>query len=332
MIVDVHAHMVPRTIFAAVKRAARDFPSVIMQESEGGYRFAFAGGEMTRPVSPRLIDPETRVAWMKKQGITHQIVGGWLDLFGYELPVGEGLCWSRLLNEHLLSGAKSTTGLTALASVPLQDGQLAAEVLNEALDAGFAGVMIGTQPKGVGGNLDYTSLAPFWEAASRRNAIVFIHPMYVCGDDRLADYDMVNAVGRATDTTVAVARLLYSGHIMKYPGTKIVVSHGGAALPYLLGRLARNHAVHPDKVADPVEGFKRMYYDTVLFDPASLRFLVEKVGVARVMLGSDYPFPIGDPEPCKVVHGSGFNEVDLRSILSDNAARLFQVSGCGCGS
>lgn len=109
---------------------------------------------MTRPVSQKLVDPETRVTWMKKQGITHQIVGGWLDLFGYELPAGEGLRWSRLLNEHLLSGAKATTGLTALASVPLQDGQLAADVLNEALDAGFVGVMIGTQPKGMGGNLD----------------------------------------------------------------------------------------------------------------------------------------------------------------------------------
>jgi len=329
MIIDVHAHMVPRTLFAAVKAATADFPSIAMREDGASYRFAFAGGEATRPVSPKLVDTEQRIAWLKQNAITHQIIGGWLDVFGYELPAAEGARWSRLFNLHLREATR-VDGLVPLATVPLQDGALAAQVLSEALDAGFPGAMIGTQPKGMGGTLDHPDLDPFWEIASQRGAVVYIHPMYVCGDDRLGDYDLVNAVGRGTDTTVAVARLLFSGHVTRYAGAKIVISHGGGALPYLLGRLARNRAIHPE-VADPLEGFRRMYYDSVLFDPATLRFMVDKVGVDRVMLGSDYPFPIGDPVPCKVVNGAGFGEIDLAAILGGTAARLFSVTGCGCG-
>ncbi len=217
-----------------------------------------------------------------------------------------------------------------LATVPLQDGALAAAVLAEALDAGFPGAMIGTQPKGFGGTLDDPSLDPFWSVASDRGAVVYIHPMYVCGDDRLGDYDLVNAVGRLTDTTIAVTRLLYSGHAQKYPGAKIVLSHAGGCLPFALGRLKRNFTMSPDKkLADPEESFRRMYYDTVMFDPDGLEFLVKKSGADRVMLGSDQPFPIGDPKPLDVVRNAKLSEPDKKAILGDTALRVFR---CGCGA
>ena len=114
--------------------------------------------------------------------------------------------------------AAALPALSALATVPLQDGALAARVLEEALDAGFKGAMIATQPKGTGGNLDDPVLDPFWELASARGAAIFVHPHYLCGDDRLDGYDLVNAVGRLADTTIAVARLLFSGHLTRFPG------------------------------------------------------------------------------------------------------------------
>jgi aminocarboxymuconate-semialdehyde decarboxylase len=187
--------------------------------------------------------------------------------------------------------------------------------------------MIGTQPKGIGGNLDDPSLDSFWSAAASRKATLYIHPMYVCGDDRLKDFDLVNAVARVTDTTVAVARLLYSGHLLKYAGVNIVLSHGGGALPYILGRLIRTQQFHRD-LADPAAGFKQLYFDTVMFDPAGLRFLIEKVGAGKVMLGSDYPFPIGDLEPLNIVRNAGLAEIDTKAILAENAVRLFHLEGC----
>jgi aminocarboxymuconate-semialdehyde decarboxylase len=212
--------------------------------------------------------------------------------------------------------------------VPLQSGKLAAEILEHALGCGFHGAMIGTQPKGAGGNLDDPDLNPFWEMASAKNATLFLHPMFVCGDDRLSQYDLVNGAGRLTDTTIAVSRLLFSGHLSRYPGVNLVISHGGAALPFALGRLKRNHQIHRD-YADPAAEFRRLYFDTVLFEPRALRFLCDVAGAEKIMLGSDHPFPIGDPEPLRIIDDTRLDPAERQAILGGTAARLFHVS-CGC--
>ena len=330
MIVDAHAHFVPRELIEALEAQSRLFPSLKLAH-EGGLRFAFAGAAPTRPLSPKLSDVDARMTWLAEEGIDCQLVGGWLDMFGYELPPEEGADWCRFMNEHLLASARRQPALVPLATVPLQSGALAARVLEEALGAGFRGVMIGTQPKGSGGTLDDPTLAPFWETASALKAAILLHPMYACGDDRLGDYDLVNAVGRLTDTTTAAARLLFSGHLQRYPGMRLVVSHGGAALPYALGRLKRNHEIHPGQYADPVDGFRRLYFDTVLFEPRALSFLCDVAGWDKVLLGSDYPFPIGDGAPARIVEATPLGLAERRAILGENAARVFAL-GAACGS
>src|SRR5258708_30510092 len=117
---------------------------------------------------------------MAKNGIDPELVGGWLDSFGYELPSGEGLAWSRFYNDCLKVELREETRFTPLATVPLQHGGLAAEVLSEALDQGFGGVMIGTLPQGMSGNLDDPTLEPFWQTASGLKAAVCIPPMFLC--------------------------------------------------------------------------------------------------------------------------------------------------------
>ena len=329
--VDTHAHLTPQAMLDALARGGGRFPNVAVMHEGDAWRLGFAGRAPTRPVAPRLRDTDQRRAWLADNGIDRQVVGGWLDSFGYELPAEEGLAWSRFMNEHLMGGTAGLAEIAPLATVPLQDGRLAAAVLNEALDAGFAGVMIGTQPKGDSGNLDDPGLDPFWQAASDRKATVFLHPMYGCGDPRLEDFDLINAVGRGVDTSIAVARLLFAGHLTRYPGMALVLSHGGGGLPYLLGRLARNRDIHKGEYADPVEGFRRLYFDTVLFDPDTLRFLVGQVGGDKVMLGSDYPFPIGDPAPVDIVRAARLGEIDTRRILGETAARLFRLdAACAC--
>lgn len=334
MIIDTHAHFVPKGLLDTLRAERRLFPSVRLLAEGQGTRLAFAGQAPTRPVMPKLSDLAQRRQWLTSQRIDRQVVGGWLDMFGYELPAEEGADWCRFMNEHIRSGAAELAAFAPLASVPLQSGKLAARVLEEALDAGFHGAMIGTQPKGMGGALDDPDLDPFWEIAAARRATIFLHPMFACGDDRLADYDLVNAVGRLTDTTTAVARLLFSGHLARHAGVTLVVSHGGAALPYALGRLRRNYAAHPGKYADPLDGFRRLYFDTVLFEARALRFLCDTAGADKVMLGSDHPFPIGDSEPLRVIEETPLTEAERRAILGETAARIFRLAadaGC-CGS
>src|SRR3989454_12381598 len=119
--------------------------------------------------------------------------------------------------------------------------------------------MIGTLPKGNAGNLDDPTLDAFWQAASDLKAAVFMHPMFLCGEPRLADYDLVNAIGRLADTSIAVSRLLFSGHLLRFPGMKFVLSPGRAGPPYALGRLARNPAVSQAADADPRTRLPAMY-------------------------------------------------------------------------
>jgi len=325
MIIDIHAHFIPKLLYERFDANKAKFPEVRLLRDAKGVRFQFPGGEPTRPISPKLSDLADRRTWMDVNGIDHQLVGGWLDSFGYELPGGEGLAWSRYYNDCLREELRDEPRFTPLATVPLQHGGLAAEVLSEALDQGFGGVMIGTLPKGNAGNLDDPSLDPFWQAASDLGAAVFMHPMFLCNEPRLADYDLVNAIGRLADTSIAVSRLLFSGHLLKFPGMKFVLSHGGAALPYALGRLARNHAISHGKVADPRKGFEAMFFDSCVFDVDSLEYLAKKATPERIMLGSDAPFPIGDPEPRKVIEGAYFSEAQRQGILGGTAQGVFRV-------
>jgi aminocarboxymuconate-semialdehyde decarboxylase len=324
VIIDTHAHFVPRSLLDEVKTQRRLFPSLKTREENGQLCFSFAGAEMTRPTMPLLSDVERRKAWMAAQAIDRQVVGGWLDSFGYELPAAEGADWSRFYNEHLINGVKALPTLVPLATVPMQSGMHAARVLDEALDMGFHGAMIGTQPKGLGGMLDDPDLTPFWEAAHSRGATLFVHPMYGCDDDRLRAYGLVNAIGRITDTSIAIARLLYSGHLLKYSDVRLVLAHGGAALPFVLGRLKRSHTALPAP-ADPAESFAKLYFDSVVFDVRALRLLLTVAGNDKVVLGSDYPFPIGDWEPVKIIDALGLGEAERSAIVGATAARLFNV-------
>src|SRR3954469_6061224 len=241
IVIDIHAHFIPQLLYERFDANSKKFPEVKLVRDDKGIRMQFPGTEPTRPISPKLSDLDDRRAWMDKNKIDHQLVGGWLDSFGYELPAQEGLAWSRFINDCMWDQLKSEPRFTPLATIPLQDGKLAAEVLTEAMKKGFGGVMIGTLPKGNGGEFDDPQLDPFWETASKLGTAVYLHPMFICGEPRVADYDLVNAVGRIADTTIAVSRLLFSGHILKHSGMKFILSHGGAALPFALGRLARNH-------------------------------------------------------------------------------------------
>jgi aminocarboxymuconate-semialdehyde decarboxylase len=329
MIIDTHAHVVPRTMLEALHSERRLFPSVQLHADGAAQRMAFAGGAPGRPIQPRLHDLQQRKDWLKAARVDHQLVGGWTDVFGYDLAGEEAADWARFYNEHMRKDAAALPALSALATVPLQNGALAARVLEEALGAGFHGAMIATQPKGTGGNLDDPDLDPFWELASARRATIFVHPHYICGDERLAGYDLINAVGRLADSTTAIARLLFSGHLSRFSGMTLVIAHAGGALPYGIGRLKRNHEIHPEYI-DPEEGFRRLYFDSVVFEPRALRFLCDMVGADKITLGSDYPFGIGDLDPVRVVENTPLTTAERDAILGGNAARIFHID-CACG-
>jgi aminocarboxymuconate-semialdehyde decarboxylase len=323
--VDAHAHVVPVALLDDVAAGRARFPGVEVRRTDDGMTASFAGGPPTRPVPPGLVDRDRRLAWLDEQGLAHQVMAGWLDVFGYQLEPEVGVEWARALNEAIRAEAATDERLSPLGTVPLQDGAAAAEVLRELRADGVPGVMIATQAGDT--ELDDPGLEPFWAAADETAAVVYLHPGFR-STPRYKDYGLVNGLARVEDSTVTVARMLYAGIPARCAGARIVVSHGGAAVPFVLGRLQRNHGVTKG-LHDPLESFGRLYVDTIVFDPAALRFVLDKVGAERVLLGSDYPFPIGDLAPLRILDGLSLEPGERDAIAGGNAIRLFGLAHVG---
>jgi aminocarboxymuconate-semialdehyde decarboxylase len=324
MIVDCHAHLVPPDLITAVRKEAARFPNLKQTETDAGLTLAFAGGKPIRPVSKPLSDIPARLAWMDKNSIDKQVTGGWVDMFGYDLPGAEGEAWATLTNEALMAASKAQPRFVPLATVPLGDGARAASVLKAAMKVGFPGAMIGTLPRGVGSVLDASDLDPFWQAADETGAFIHIHPSFDAGDVRVNDFGLANGLGRVTDAVIAIARLISAGHVVKYKNVKFFAPIGGAALPFVLGRLKKNYSITPG-IGDPVAGVAALYTDTILHDVRILKFVVEMLGTEKLMMGSDMPFPIGDLEPVKSVQAAGLSAAQTASINGDLAQKLLNI-------
>lgn len=325
MIIDTHAHILPQSTLDELNNQTKKFPSIELLTKDDKFQLSFNQKAPTRPIMPKLRSIEARKHFLVENRIDLQLSGGWLDSFGYEVNAEEGAEWSRFLNEGMISECEKNNIVIPLATVPLQSGKHAASVLEEAVKMGMPGAMIGTQPRGSSGNLDDPDLDPFWETAAQLRVPIIIHPMFGSNDDRLHDMQMMNAVGRVSDVSIAISRLLFKGHLTRFKNLIIVASTGGGALPYMLGRLERNYKAFPDLVVDPIEQFHHLYFDSIVFQPDILRFLIQKVGAERIMLGSDYPFPIGDQEPRRVIEKANCSVDEANLMLTQNAQKLFRI-------
>jgi aminocarboxymuconate-semialdehyde decarboxylase len=334
-VVDVHAHVVPRGLIDIIRAQQDKLPSVIARESDGRVLLGLprpGGLGEPRPVLPALLDVDAAATRMTEQGIDLALVSIWPDLIGATLPPEESSVWARCVNEALIEVIRAQPRFEGLAVAPPQAPE-PAEELSRALEEGFLGVEIGTTAYGE--ELDSPKLSEFWAAADELGAVIFLHPMYMGGDPRLQDglaYGLANSIGRVNDTTVAVARLLLSGIPERFQGAKIIVAHGGGTIPYLVGRLLNVHEIHPEETANPMESFKRLSFDSLVFGADTLRYLVEVAGADSVVLGSDHPFANGDPNVRKLIE-SALADKDVRElVLRGNAQRFLPDSDEDAGA
>ncbi len=307
--IDAHAHQIPLDLRDRIA-ADGERLGVRLRPDD---RVEFASGEVSRPLQPRLFTPQAPA------GCDLQIVSPWVDLLGYGLDAGRGSGWARLLNTSML-------GRPALATVPLADGRAAAGELQWALGQGFLGVEIGTNVRGR--ELSDPGLAPFWAACAETRAPVFLHPAYTIPTPRVAAYYLHNLVANPLDTTLAAAQLIFGGVLDRHPDLVLILAHGGGFWPYQFGRFDRGHAVRPEcrgPAQAPRAYLRAFYYDTVVHSPEALRYLVGLVGADRVLLGTDSPFDMGDPEPLATLDGAGVAPADRQAIAHRNAAALFRV-------
>lgn len=320
--IDLHCHFVPPAI---VDRIVSDdgAHSITITEDE---RVSFADKRSTQKWPRGMRDLTDRLERMDAQGVDLQIVSAWMDFSATELPAEDGAWLARGLNELTMDAiAPHGDRFRAMGAVPLQAPELAAEELRYALgELGMVAVEIATT---LGtSELDDPGLAPFWSAAEELDALVLVHPInQSVGFERLSrSYFLDNIASNPAEATVAAANLIFGGVLVKHPRLKICLTHGGGFLPYQIGRLDRGYEGKPEVTAVSVDSppstfLRRFYYDTVLHSPEALRFLVERVGADRVVLGSDYPFPMGDPEPVATVLKSALDDATTAGLLGGNA-------------
>lgn len=323
MIIDLHAHYMPPELIERLTANPGEAPSGVSLEraDDGRLRFRL-GGTLSTPTPPGMDDIEDRKSEMARQGVDAQWLTPWLSLVGYDLDAEAGATWSRIMNRTMAEALKGHTGLWGGATVPLQDGRLAARELEYALGLGLKGTIIGTQAAGK--SLDSADLEPFWAAAAATEAPILVHPFGIAHGTRLDRYHMRNLVGNPADTTVSAAQIIFGGICDRYPDLKVLLVHGGGFFPYQVGRWDRGFQVRSEARAflrRPPSGTLRwFYYDTVTHGSQALRFLVSCVGADRIALGTDYPFDMGDPDPLRTIHGANLTEAEQAQIKEQTAS------------
>ncbi|MCZ6891385.1 MAG: amidohydrolase family protein [Chloroflexi bacterium] len=301
MKIDVHCHYVPE--------------SCLELQGQGPEAAAMVG-DMT-DLDRRLLD-------MDAMGVDIQAISPWLGFLNRDPAiahrVNDGIAQAVDLHSDRLVG---------LAAVPISSpAEAAAELERAVKELGLRGVEIGSN---VGGkNLDAREFAPFYSKVQELDVPVFIHPVAVLGMDRLQSYHLGNLIGNPTDTAVAAASLIFGGVLKEFPRLKFYLAHGGGSCPYLRGRWEHGWHVREDvRIAiksPPSEYFKLLYFDSLVHSPAALSYLVDSVGAERVMLGTDYPFDMGDHDPIRSVDSlSNLSDGQREMVIGGNAAALLKI-------
>jgi aminocarboxymuconate-semialdehyde decarboxylase len=325
MTFDAHAHV----IVADITREAGDgeaWRPHVFRDDEGA-QVVEMGGRQIRSAIAEFVDIGAILAAQDEAGIDRVLLSPWVPLLYYDAEPDDGLGRARIQNDALerLVGDHPDR-VAALGAVPLQKPELAASELRELMRTGvLSGVEVAASVRGA--FLGADRFEPFWEAAEATGALVFMHPT-TRGFDSPAfrDHYLWNTVANPLETTITAAHMVMAGVMERHPGLRVLLAHGGGALLAVRGRMRRAHGFQPDARSrlreSPDDSIRRFYFDTLTHDDALLRALIDYAGPDHVLLGSDYPFDMGDARHVDTVRALGLAPDVEEAILARNAERL----------
>ncbi len=274
--------------------------------------------------------PESRLSDMDSMGIDIQVISPSPTQYFYWLEPELGREVTKTVNNDLAEFASTSDRFIALGSVPLQHVGSAIEELNRCInELGMRGIEISSNVNGE--ELAQARLEPFFARAEELGILIFLHPLGFTEGRRLSNHYFNNVIGNAIDSSIAVGHLIFEGVLDRYPGLKICVAHGGGYLPMYSGRMDHAHSVRQDCRQHihtrPSSYLKNLYFDTVVFDPDQLSYLVQKYGANRILLGTDYPYDMAESDPVGLVEKAvGCDEDELGQMLGGNALSLLGLS------
>ena len=320
--IDIHNHFFPRTWpDLAARYGTSNWPWI--KHTEAGKADIMVGDRFFRHIDSACWDPEVRLRAMDRDGVETQVLSATPVLFAYERPVEHALDCARLFNDAALDLCAQGKGrLKALCQVPLQDIDASCKELSRCMRAGHLGVQIGNH---VGEkNLDDPGIVTFLHHCADEGAAVLVHPWDMLAPQRMPKYMMPWTVGMPAETQLGIVAMILGGAFDKLPAKlRICFAHGGGSFAFLLGRLENAWQHHPvaHGVCElpPSQYVNRFYVDSAVFDERTLRFLVETMGAEHVMLGSDYPFPLGEHRVGSLIRSSSLPEPAKALLLGENA-------------
>ena len=345
MKIDLHTHILPH-----------DWPDLDAKYGYGGFvrldhykpccARMMIGDRIFREITDNVWDPKRRIEECDRAGVTMQVLSTVPVMFSYWAKPADALDLSRRLNDHIAEVVRAhPKRFAGLATIPMQDADLAAQELERCVrELGLRGAQIGTHVDANPHsgrvdtlNLDNASLQTVWSAAEQLDAAIFVHPWDMVGKERMPKYWLPWLVGMPAETSIAICSMIFGGVFEHFPKLRVAFAHGGGAFPFTIGRIEHAFHVRPDLCATDnstnpsnylANGDKpaRFYVDSLVHDPDALNFLLKLFGTQRVALGSDYPFPLGEAAPGKLIDSMKLSAKEKTQLLSVTAREFLGMN------
>ncbi len=326
--VDIHAHLLPYQSVAKWRAADKHHAPKLVRDAEG-YELHFSDGGVAGPLPASLFGAEERLPYMENTGVRTQIVSAPPFVQFYAYPRATGQNFIRILNDDLLEYAGDLPAkLGVLASLPMrnvQDAVMEAKRLSS--EPLVRGVAVGSNVNG--SYLGEPQFQPLWEYLASVDLPLHVHPLNVAGNERMAKHFGRNLVGNPLDTTLAIASLIFTGSMTRIPRLRVCVSHGGGFAPYQVGRWDqgwRNRRESREQLSElPSDVLRRFYFDSILHDDVALDYLGRKIGWSQILIGTDFPFAMGEDRPAAQVTRRLPSAVQISQVLYGNSERFLRA-------
>lgn len=321
--IDIHTHIIPEH----VPRWAEKFGYggfIHLEHHKDCCAKMMMDDKFFREIQDNCWSAETRIKECNHHHVDVQVLSTIPVLFHYWAKPNDANDTSRFFNDHIAEICKKyPQRFVGLGTLPLQSPELSVKELERCMnDLGMAGVEIGSHVNDW--NLNDENLFPVYAAAEKLGACIFVHPWDMMGKEKMKDYWLPWLVGMPAETSLAICSMIFGGVFEKFPKLRVAFAHGGGSFPATIGRIEHGFNVRPDLVAvhnkiNPREYLGKFWIDSLVHDDIMLDYIVQLFGEEKISLGSDYPFPLGELTPGKLIESTNYSNELKNKLLWENA-------------